>query len=171
MQRHVLVLTSWYFPYQVIPWQAAITQLYLGKAERLADYAEEVRSPSITMKMPAVVRLRRDLGKRKRGIKFSRFNVYTRDDFRCQYCGERKPMRELTFDHVVPRAHGGSTTWDNIVTACKPCNSAKGRRSCDEAGMFPRREPVRPKTLPLHSPVGDPDRAPTEWLPFLPVTS
>jgi 5-methylcytosine-specific restriction endonuclease McrA len=170
MQRKVLVLTHWYFPYQIVPWQAAITQLYLGKADRIADYAEEVRSPSITMKMPAVIRLRRDVGKRKHAVKLSRFNVFARDQFRCQYCGEPKAMRELTYDHVVPRAHGGRTTWDNIVTACKPCNGKKGRRSCDEVGMFPLRSPVRPRTLPLASPVGDPNGAPTEWLPYLPVT-
>ncbi len=97
----------------------------------------------------------------------SRFNVYARDGFRCQYCGQRSALRELTYDHVVPRCRGGRTVWDNIVTACRPCNNKKGRKTCDEAGMFPLREPIKPRTLPTVSPVIDVERALAEWHDFL----
>lgn len=166
MER-VLVLTSFYFPYQILRWEDAVRLVYVGSADVLASYDEELRSPSVTWKMPAVIRLRRQVSTHKRGIKFSRFNVYARDRFRCQYCGEQRLMRELTYDHVVPRARGGRTTWDNITTACKPCNSIKGQRTCDEAGMFPCSPPARPRVLPLVSPVTDIERAPAEWRTFL----
>lgn len=167
MERHTLVLTSWFFPHQVLHWEDAVRQIYLGSATVVAEYDEEIRSPSVTWKMPAVIRLRRDPNRRKRGLKFSRFNVYTRDGFACQYCGEKRPTRELTFDHVVPRVRGGPTTWENITTSCKPCNSRKGRRTCDKSGMFPLSWPRRPHSLPIVSPVRDLDRAPIEWVPFL----
>lgn len=173
MEKKVLVLTSWYFPYQVLRWQAAVTLLYCNKAEVVASYNEELRSPSVTWKTPAVIKLKKNFkrGPRKNGVKFSRFNVFVRDKFTCQYCGTKHKMRDLTYDHVTPRAEGGRTTWTNIVTACKPCNSLKGRRTCDDAGMFPRNLPVKPTSLPIASPVTDPNQAPAEWLPFLPQTA
>jgi 5-methylcytosine-specific restriction endonuclease McrA len=103
----------------------------------------------------------------KRGVKFSRQNVYQRDKYCCQYCGERKPLSQLSYDHVVPRAAGGRTVWENIVTACRTCNSRKDSQTCDEAGMWPLHRPVRPKALPLSSPLIDPEKAPEEWLAFV----
>jgi 5-methylcytosine-specific restriction endonuclease McrA len=73
----------------------------------------------------------------------------TRDEFRCQYCGIRRSPREVTCDHVVPVSRGGITSWDNLVTACKPCNHHKGSRTPDEAGMALARRPEKPKQLPL----------------------
>ena len=166
-----LLLTSWFFPHRVVRWQDAVTLLYTSKAERVIDYGHEIRSPSLSMKAPAVIRLRRSFGKVKRGPKFSRINVFTRDGFRCQYCGERHIMSKLSYDHVTPRACGGRTEWTNIVTACVPCNSRKGSRTTDEAGMFPLRKPVRPKTLPMTGPFIDVARAPREWHDFLVVTA
>jgi len=169
MSKRVLVLTSWYFPYQILRWQDAVNLIYLEKADVVAEYDEELRSPSVVWKAPAVIRLKKNLGKRKKGIKFSRFNVFVRDKFCCQYCSKKFKMRELTYDHVVPRASGGRTEWTNIVTACKPCNSVKGKKTCDNAGMFPRNDPVRPKSLPLASPIACVEHVPEEWVPFLPV--
>ena len=169
----MLVLTSWYFPHQVLRWEDAVTLMYQEKADAVAHYDDEIRSSSVTWQYPAVVRLRKDVRRRKNGVKFSRFNVFTRDGFRCQYCGVRGKMSELTYDHVRPRSRGGRTTWENIVTACRPCNSLKGRRTADECGMFPMERPVRPKSLPPVPAVRDLDRAPEEWhaflLPFLPA--
>ncbi len=166
MEHKVLVVTSWYFPYQILRWQDAVRLIYVESATVVAEYNEQLRSPSVTWQMPAVIRLRPDI-EPKRKTKFSRINVFTRDAFTCQYCGRRKRMRELTFDHLVPRKRGGRTCWENIVTACKECNLRKGCRTTDEAGMFPRRLPVRPKSLPLISPIHDLEHAPEEWRPFV----
>lgn len=171
MEHRTLVLTNWFFPYQILRWQDAVRLLYVGSARLVAGYDEKICSPSVTWDTPAVIALNRSVRTHKKGVKFSRFNVFNRDRFTCQYCARRFVMRELTYDHMIPRDKGGKTTWTNIVTACKPCNSVKGRKTCDEAGMFPRNLPTHPRTLPIASPVTDVTRAPAEWLPFLPVTT
>lgn len=171
MSKRTLLLTSWFFPHKVVRWEDAVTMLYLGKADTVVDYDEVIRSPSTTMNVPAVIRLRRTFRKAKAVPRFSRVNVFTRDGFRCQYCGVRLPAGELTFDHVIPRSAGGRTEWDNIVTACRPCNAKKGARTPDRAGMFPRNAPVRPTSLPLTGPVVDIARAPRQWRDFLIVTT
>ncbi len=144
-----LVLTQSYVPYRIVTWQRAVTMLFGDKIEVLASYDIALRSPSITLPMPAVVRILRALRARRQGVKFSRVNVLSRDGFVCQYCGRNAPPRELTFDHVVPRAQGGRTVWENIVTACARCNERKGARTPLEASMPLRKQPYRPRELPL----------------------
>lgn len=144
-----LVLTQGYLPHRVIGWQQAISLSYTGKAEVVETYDQVVRSPRVALPMPAVVRLTRHFKARPPKVRFSRANVLLRDDFRCQYCGAEGDSAKLTFDHVVPRAQGGKTSWDNIVTACRPCNSAKGNRTPEQAGMKPRTSPKRPGSLPF----------------------
>lgn len=167
MSERVLLLNIWFLPQQIIPWHAAIKMVYEQTVDVVAEYAETISSPSVTWNMPAVVRLKRPHRGARHGVKFSRMNVYLRDDFRCQYCGQTHDWNELSHDHVVPRAHGGRTVWGNIVAACRRCNSRKGQRSCDEAGMWPLRRPVKPERLPAPRPVIDLTRAPVEWHPFL----
>lgn len=162
-----LVLTPWYSAHNVVSWQAAITLLYTEKAERVIDYDECVRSPSITMKLPSVIRLKKPLKGMKRGIKFSRMSVYLRDSFVCQYCGNQFHFKDLSYDHVTPRVLGGKTNFENIVTACKNCNIKKGSKTCKEAGMYPLKKPETPKFLPYNPPRIDRGQAPDEWLPFL----
>jgi len=166
MTARTLVLTPWYFPHKVVSWQDAITLLYLGKVDVIVNYDDEVRSPSTTMQVPAVVRLKKKVATEKRGVKFSRINVYLRDDFTCSYCSTKLPMSKLTYDHVVPRSRGGRTVWENIVTACYGCNSKKANRTPDEIGMRPRKQPYRPASLPMLPPLIDPARAPAEWRDF-----
>jgi len=146
--QQTLVLTQTYQPHKVVSWQKAVTLIFGGKAEVLEEYDEEIRSVRITIRMPAVVRLLRALRGKGRGIKFSRIHVMTRDRFECQYCGAKRKMRDLTYDHVVPRSQGGRTTWDNIVTACYACNGRKSGRTPGQAGMTLRSIPTKPKTLP-----------------------
>ncbi len=165
--KRTLLLTSWYFPHKVIRWEHAVTMLYLEKADRVIDYDEKISSPSITMQLPAVIRLRRQFGKFKRVARFSRYNVFVRDGFRCQYCRVKLPPTKLTYDHLIPRACGGRTEWTNIVTACRPCNFRKADRTPDEAGMFPATYPRQPRSLPLVAPFIDAARAPVQWHPFL----
>ena len=80
---------------------------------------------------------------------FPRFNVFLRDRFSCQYCGDDFPTQDLTFDHVIPRSKGGRTTWINVVTACSDCNLIKGNRLPREANMHPRTRPFQPTVYQL----------------------
>lgn len=143
-----LVLDQGYQPHRIVSWQRAVHMIFDGKVEVVEEYDEDIRSVYITIKMPAVVRL---LGRitRRRAVKFSRINVATRDDFRCQYCGTKLPLKQLTYDHITPRAQGGKTNWTNIVMACYPCNEGKGNRTPAQARMRLLKEPLKPKTLPV----------------------
>jgi 5-methylcytosine-specific restriction endonuclease McrA len=162
-----LMLTPWMQPHQIVAWPEAICALYLGKAEVLEEYAEKIRGPSISMNIPAVMRLKKPVTRVKRDVKFSRLNVYTRDDFRCQFCGAKRPARELTYDHVLPFSRGGKTDWENIVTACGRCNRKKGNRTPEEAGMQLLKRPARPKSLPLVRCFALPRVVPAQWQPYL----
>jgi len=161
--QQTLVLTQGYRPHVVVTWQKAVTLWFLGKVEVLEEYDEEIRSVSLTIRMPAVVRLLRHVRGHTRGVTFSRVNLMTRDGFRCQYCGVKHPMRELTFDHVKPRSHGGRTTWENIVTACYACNRRKAGRTPAQASMPLLSQPVRPTYLPTMTLRLDVTSVPDAW--------
>lgn len=148
MTAQTLMLTPSMVPHQVISWQAAVTLSFLGKVEVLETYEDEIRSPTMTIRAPAVVRLKRHGAPQRRAVKFSRTNVFVRDDFRCQYCGVRKPSDELTYDHVLPRVQGGRTVWENIVASCQKCNGHKRGRTPEQAGMKLLKKPERPRWLP-----------------------
>lgn len=165
-ERRTLLLTPWCFPIRIIPWEAAIKMKHEGTADVLVEYSDTVSSPSVTWKIPAVLRLHRLPRSMKRGIKFSRSNVYQRDGYRCQYCRTKFPAALLTYDHVVPKSHGGRRDWHNIVTACQKCNSRKANRTCEQSGMFPFNPPSQPDELPLTSP-RIPQDAPDEWDGFV----
>lgn len=144
-----LVLDRGYQPHRIVDWRRAAMMIFDGKAEVVEEYDDDIyRRGTLVIKMPAVVRLLKALRGKKR-VKFSRINVATRDKFKCQYCGKRKALKNLTYDHVVPRSQGGKTNWENIVMACKPCNFRKANRTPREAGMELLTDPVRPKTLPI----------------------
>ena len=144
-----LVLNAGYQPVARITWQRAITLLFLGKVEVIEEYEERtIRSVSFEFKMPSVVRFLRMLTRRKPVVRFSRENVFARDNGQCQYCSRKLQRSESTYDHVVPRSQGGRTNWENIVIACVPCNQRKGGRTPDQARMTLRIVPVKPKKLP-----------------------
>lgn len=163
----VLVLTPAYVPHKVISWERAVVMFFGGKVQILDSYDEELRAPSLTMKMPSVVRLVRHPAGVKRSVKFSRVNVFSRDGFRCQYCGSPKRMTELNYDHVVPRHVGGRTCWENIVTSCYACNARKANRTPEQAGMKLLRKPYVPKTLPFVTPRFDPRDIPSSWADYV----
>jgi 5-methylcytosine-specific restriction endonuclease McrA len=144
-----LVLDPGFQPHRIVSWQRAVIMLFEGKVEVIEEYDEDICSVSLTIKMPAVVRLLRALRGRKKGVRFSRINVMTRDKYRCQYCGMKLPMSKLNYDHVIPRSRGGRTTWENIVTCCYPCNDRKGGRTPREAGMRLIADPIKPRSLPV----------------------
>lgn len=167
METRTLVLNSWGLPHAVVSWEEAICLVYQDKATTLEEYDETVSSPSVAYFIPAVLQLREAVKPFKKGVKFSRINVFTRDGFRCQYCGGRFMMRQLNYDHVIPRKQGGTTSWENIVTSCYPCNDRKGARTPDQAGMTLLRRPARPNSLPLHPVFISAVAVPEAWKPYL----
>ena len=136
-----------YFPLSLWPWQEAVKAAFLERVTVVAEYDVAARSPSLEFRLPSVVVLR-DYVKPGRLAAFTRFNLFLRDEFACQYCGSKG---ELTFDHVLPRARGGRTTWENVVASCGPCNLRKGSRSLKQAGMRLRRQPARPTAAQLQN--------------------
>jgi 5-methylcytosine-specific restriction endonuclease McrA len=135
-----------YYPLSLWSWQDAVKAIFLDRVNVVALYDRAIRSPSAEFRLPSVVSLKTYV-KPSRNPAFTRFNVFLRDRFACQYCGARE---DLTFDHLVPRSRGGTTTWENVVTACSPCNLAKGNRMPGESGLRPRQPPFRPTVHHLH---------------------
>jgi 5-methylcytosine-specific restriction endonuclease McrA len=121
-----------YYPLSLWCWQDAIKAVFLDRVMILSHYERAVSSPSFSMRLPSVVCLKSYV-RPARVPAFTRFNVFLRDRFTCQYCGARE---ELTFDHVIPRSKGGTTTWENVVAACARCNRRKGNRLSPRVQQF-----------------------------------
>ena len=135
-QDKTLLLNQGYQPLKIITWQKAICLLFLEKADNLEVYCDKlVSSISNKFSMPAVIRLRDSIRINSFKVKFTRSNLFNRDNNECQYCGKEFSDRELTMDHVTPRSKGGKTDWSNIVSACKHCNKYKKDMTLEEAGM------------------------------------
>jgi len=167
MSAAVLFLDVDYRPLRVESWQRAISDLFLGKVE-VVEHSRDRTIQTVTraVPMPSVVRVVRRFKRDRIRIKFSRLNIYARDGFTCQYCRVQKPTEDLTFDHVVPRSRGGKTCWENIVTCCIACNSAKADRTPAEAGLELRARPRKPHWLPAVTVRMGSGPMPAEWLPY-----
>lgn len=139
-----LVLSRNYAPVNIVAWRHALGLTFLGKAEVVDAYDRPVRSVAITVNIPSIIRLLSLFQRQRVPAKFSRNLVYARDKYTCQYCGVVKTTQDLSCDHIVPRSHGGGTTWTNIVTCCKVCNRRKAARTPDQAGMQLRKTPQQP---------------------------
>lgn len=144
MQNPALVLNAdfrplSYFPLSLVSWQDAVTAVFKDHVTVVAEYDKWIHSPSTKMKLPSVVAIRDYVPTPKR-VAFTRFNVFLRDRFKCQYCGNHFPASRLTFEHVLPRSKGGETSWTNIVAACDRCNTVKDCRT----DMRPLRSPFVP---------------------------
>ena len=137
-----------YFPLSLWSWQDTVKAVFLDRVNIVSEYEREVRSPNFIMRLPSVISLKEYVPLARRPA-FTRFNVFLRDRFDCQYCGEPFPTHELTFDHVVPRSRGGRTSWENVVTACSCCNLRKANKMPHDVGMFPRLPPRQPSTWEL----------------------
>ena len=142
-----LLLNSTYMPLRIVSWKKAIILMTLGKVEVVEEYNKEVHAVSLSIRLPSVIRLLTFIRPRYQEIRFTRYNIYMRDQGRCQYCGRRFHLREVTYDHIVPRAKGGMANWENIVTCCRSCNLKKGGRTPEEAGMRLIRVPRKPRWL------------------------
>jgi 5-methylcytosine-specific restriction endonuclease McrA len=137
-----------YFPLSLWSWQDAVKSVFLDRVNIISEYDRVVRSPGFSMNLPSVIALKTYIPLNRRPA-FTRFNVFLRDRFVCQYCSAALPAAELTFDHVVPRSRGGRTTWDNVVTACTGCNLRKGNKMPRDCGLHPRRKPAEPSNYRL----------------------
>lgn len=134
-----------YYPLSLWSWQDSVKAAYLDRVNVVSEYDHVARSPTVELRLPSVVVLR-EYVKPSRASAFTRFNLFLRDEFSCQYCGASS---ELTFDHVVPRSRGGRTSWDNVVAACSACNLRKGARVPSECGLSLKRRPDEPTSEEL----------------------
>lgn len=165
-EQKTLLLDAGFQPIKAITWQRAVTLLTLGKVEIISEYDGFIRSPTLVIKIPAVARLLRVFKKYRRPVKFSRISIFARDKYTCQYCGVKRTINDLTYDHVTPRAQGGKTEWSNIVTACSDCNKLKGARTPNQAKMRLLSVPVRPNWVPAIE-IQLSNNPPMQWQDFL----
>ncbi len=149
MDQEVLVLNSDYEPLNVCNTRRAIVLVILGKADVLHARDRMMTHMSGTFAAPSVVKLRHHVRRPLPELKLSRRTVFARDNYTCQYCGLQ--TRELTIDHVVPRRLGGRTAWENVVAACRKCNTRKSDKPLDQSGLRLRRQPTRPHYVPYIS--------------------
>ncbi len=139
-----------YFPLSLWSWQDAVKAVFLDRVNIVSEYDDVVHSPSLAMRLPSVIALKQYIPISRRPA-FTRFNVFLRDRFSCQYCGDTFPVHDLTFDHMIPRSKGGHTAWTNVVTACSVCNLRKGNRLPREVRMYPLITPCQPTTRQLQA--------------------
>ncbi len=132
-----------YFPLSLWSWQDSVRAIFRDSVVVISEYERVVRSPTQDIHLPSVLALKEYVPLARKPA-FTRFNLFLRDGFSCQYCQGGFKANDLTFDHLIPRSRGGRTSWDNIVTACRDCNLKKGSKMPDECGMFPLHEPRQP---------------------------
>ena len=194
LDTNVLILNRFYMAIRVVNVRRALTVLYRNSAEvigtengqfvsydfdswcelsRLTSAEKQpgedyIRAVGFDMLVPRIARLTRFDRMPLQTIRFNRKNLFARDDHRCQYCGRSEPTHKLSLDHVVPRSHGGPTTWENIVCCCLRCNSRKGGRTPQQASMKLLRHPEKPRFNPLLSLSIDDPRYEC-WKTFIPA--
>jgi 5-methylcytosine-specific restriction endonuclease McrA len=166
---HALVLNASFEPLHIVTWQRAIQLLFQGKVEVVEESEQEIHTVRLTIKVPAVLRLLTyvPLTKKKNIVRFSRANIFLRDNHVCQYCNQQFNRNHLTLDHVIPIVQSGRKSWENIVTACKPCNQRKGGRTPAQAGMQLVRRPRQPNWLPTAHLMFGLTKTPERWRIYL----
>jgi len=143
-----LVLNASYEPLRVVSIKRAVILLIQSKAELVEAAEQRLRAQGTSMECPLVIRLVRYVPiPRSRHLPCSRRAVLIRDRETCQYCGAQPGRAKLTLDHVVPKARGGQTTWENVVAACYDCNHTKRDRTPEEARMTLRTKPRQPQVI------------------------
>jgi len=167
LSGYVLILNRSWLAVHIAPARRALTLLYVGAARAVhphdfvlhdfEDWVElsqdglggpYVHTPRFRIRVPEVIVLRHFNDFLRHEVRFSRHNIFERDDNICQYCGRRLPKTQLTIDHVVPQSRGGGDAWDNLVLACLSCNVKKGNKTPEEAGMPLLRKPGKPSWMP-----------------------
>lgn len=163
-----LLLNSSYEPMRIVSWQKALILWFQGKVEILEYHNIFARSARASFQLPSVLRLKVYVRPRiSEGVRFCRENVYIRDNFTCQYCGDRLPAKHLTLDHVTPVSHKGKKSWTNVVSACRECNQRKADRTPKQADMPLLKEPRAPIWLPVIEFEIKPGQVPNAWLQYL----
>jgi 5-methylcytosine-specific restriction endonuclease McrA len=143
-----LVLNMDYTFLGICDWKDAICAVYSNKVVVEESYDEVIRSTSVEMRMPAVIRLRkyvRVLFERVSSVSYTKRNVHLRDAYICQYCSKKCKHDDATIDHIVPECKGGISSWENTVTCCRACNILKGHRTLTQSGLNLIKIPTRPK--------------------------
>lgn len=181
----VLVLNRTFLPIHVTSVRRSFSLVYQGGAKVVNDryetfdfeaWREQAGTPGVDcigttsgpVPVPRVIVLTVYDRIPRRKVRFSRSNIFSRDRFTCQYCGDRPPRAQLNLDHVVPRTQAGRTTWENVVCSCVRCNRMKGGRTPEQAGLRLQKRPKRPHWTPLMSLPASSVRY-TEWRPFLAI--
>jgi len=144
----VLALSSTYEPTGTIHWKKAVGLVFLNKAIVLEEYPEEIRSVNFKMKIPAVIAMKAGKHRKINSVRFSRKNIWLRDEGKCQYCQRDVKIDDFTLDHVEPKFAGGVTSWENVVVSCYACNQKKGEKSLKESGYKLKKIPKKPVSLP-----------------------
>lgn len=142
----VLLLNSENQPLRICSWKRALVLILKGKAEcaqSIKNIEDMINIDNTSI--PRVIKLNYHVAVPKTELPFSKENVYTRDNYTCQYCGKKLTYSDLTLDHVYPKSRLGPDIWENIVTCCKECNQYKADKTPKEAGMKLLRRPYRPK--------------------------
>lgn len=179
-----LVLNADYSPLTIVNWQKTMVWVFRSYADNSVDILDYYKNDYITgasrlYPIPAVAKINFFYKKFNQKVKFTRKNLFLRDNYTCQYCGTRKESKYLTYDHIIPKAQWGKyppdqtgTNWVNVVTACKQCNNKKGGRTPKQAGMplkKPATEPVNSeKYLPVVDRIITISNIPEEWILYLP---
>lgn len=152
----VLTLASNYEPLGVVSWERAINLIFTNKVITLEEYDSIIRSPSISMKIPAVIVFKSNKrGKQKNSVRFSRKNVWVRDEGKCQYCSRHVTLSTFTIDHIIPKTAGGKTIWENVVTCCYDCNQEKGDKNLHDLNIKLIKIPKKPNKLPYIQEITD----------------
>lgn len=154
-----------YYPLSLWPWQEAVKAVFLDRVTIVAEYEQTVRSQRSELRIPSVVVLK-DYVKPQKRVAFTRFNLFLRDQFCCQYCGAKG---DLTFDHVLPRSRGGITSWENVVAACSPCNLRKAAKTLKQSGMRLGHLPRMPtaEEMQMHGRKFPPNHLHGSWVDYL----
>ena len=166
MNIPVLVLNQSYEPLAVCRARRAVVLIYQGKAEMLENGFGFIHSATDSFPLPSVIRLAHLIKRPRRERKLTRFEIFDRDHYTCQYCGAE--TKQLTLDHILPRYRGGQHTWENVVSACVSCNRRKAGRTPQEARMRLTRPPAYPHANPFFSIPYHYRQTRNEWQKYLP---
>jgi 5-methylcytosine-specific restriction endonuclease McrA len=159
----VLVLNANYSPMTICTAKRAISLYFLNKIDVLSNYDDKINSPSLSLDLPSVIKIKTYIKNSNMSVEISRKNILARDGYKCQYCGAQS--KALTVDHVIPKFRNGLDSWDNLVAACKNCNQIKGEKTPEEAKMPLLKKPKRPNRIHYFQRLVKKKQA--DWRPYL----
>jgi 5-methylcytosine-specific restriction endonuclease McrA len=159
----VLVLNANYSPMTICTAKRAISLYFLNKIDILSNYDDKVNSPSLSLDLPSVIKIKNYIKNNNMAVEISRKNILARDGYKCQYCGTQS--KALTVDHVIPKFRNGLDSWENLVAACKNCNQIKGEETPEEAKMPLLKKPKRPNRIHYFQRLVKKKQA--DWRPYL----